>query len=564
MEKFQDMKYERPDIKKVKSEYLGLVKQFKNAASFEEASDLIKKIEGCSNHLLNAYQLAYIRNTINTADTFYSEEVKYWGKTLPAAMPMMKKYSKALVSSKWRPQLEEAYGKLMFTKAENDIRNQSLLIIPDMIKENNICLEYRKLTSSCSVEYNGEQCNFYGLLKYMEDPDREIRKGAFEKFAGIYKEIAPKLDDIYDRLIKVRCRMAKKLGYPDYISYIYKQRERFDYTPEDVEKFRRQIREVVVPACEKIYKRQAERIGVDKIKCYDENYMFPEGNPTPSGTTEEKVALAREMYRELSPETGEFFDFMCDYQLFDLETKPNKDVGGYCTALPDYLAPFIFSNFNGTGADVDVLTHEAGHAFEGYTAARSLPLTGMCFSTSEINEIHSMSMEHFTYPWMEKFFGDDADRRRYSHLTGALLTVPYLVSVDAFQHKVFENPGMSHDDRRKVWKEIEETYMPWRDYDGEEYMSSGGFWMQKLHIFLHPFYYVDYALAQMGAFEYYGMMKQDYKKAWEGYLNLCRSGGSRGYFDTLRFAGLSIPFEDGTVQKAAGHVIEEIEASPFN
>jgi M3 family oligoendopeptidase len=276
------------------------------------------------------------------------------------------------------------------------------------------------------------------------------------------------------------------------------------------------------------------------------------------------VAIAQDMYRELSPETGEFFDFMVKYDLFDLESKQGKRPGGYCTGIANEKAPFIFSNFNGTSADVDVLTHEAGHAFAFYTASRCHLLAESWFSTSEVAEIHSMTMEHFTYPWMGKFFGDGLDKYLYSHLCGALGVIPYLVSVDEFQHRVFENPGMSADARRAVWKSIEEKYMPWRDYDGQPYMESGGFWMQKQHIFMFPFYYIDYALAQMCAFEFYLRMLDDRSVAWQDYLKLCKAGGSLPYTDLLAVARLSSPFAQGTVEKVVDGIMAEIQKNPFS
>ena len=273
---------------------------------------------------------------------------------------------------------------------------------------------------------------------------------------------------------------------------------------------------------------------------------------------EELVTKAQAMYREMSPETGEFFDFMVKFRLFDLETKPGKRMGGYMTRFPAYKAPFIFSNFNGTSADVDVLTHEAGHAFQGYLAMRSIPVSMLSGSTSEINEIHSMSMEHFAYPWMESFFGENTEKYLTAHLIGSLSVLPYMACVDEYQHRVYAAPDMTPMERRAVWREIVKAYMPWRDYDGNSFLEGGGFWMQKQHIFMYPFYYIDYALAQMGAFHYYGLMKTDREKAWADYLMLCRAGGTRGYFELLKLGGLPNPFEPGNVAKCVEHVIEEL------
>ena len=314
----------------------------------------------------------------------------------------------------------------------------------------------------------------------------------------------------------------------------------------------------MTPAVAEIREAQRKRLGVEKLHYYDESLKFPDGNAVPIGTAEELVEKAHRMYREMSPETGEFFGFMTEYGLFDLETKPGKRMGGYMTRLPAYQAPFIFSNFNGTEADVDVLTHEAGHAFQGYLAMRSIPVAALCGSTSEINEVHSMSMEHFAYPWMEYFFGGQAEKYITAHLIGALCTIPYLVCVDEFQHAVYANPEMAPADWRKTWREIERKYMPWRDYDGNAFLEGGSFWMQKQHIFMYPFYYIEYALAQICAFQYYGRMKENRKDAWEDYLRLCRAGGTKGYFELLETGRLMNPFREGTVEKSTAHVMEEI------
>lgn len=318
------------------------------------------------------------------------------------------------------------------------------------------------------------------------------------------------------------------------------------------------MKKVITPACARLFEKQRERIGVDKLHWYDESLVFQNGNADPEGDRDALVQKALEMYRELSPETGEFFEFMVEYDLFDLETKPGKRAGGYCTSLPKWKAPFIFSNFNGTAADVGVLTHEAGHAFESFIASRRMPLPETSFSTSEINEIHSMSMEHFTYPWMDRFFGEKTNMYLYDHLWGALNVIPYMCCVDEFQHRVYDE-RLNAAERCAVWHELEREYMPWRDYDGNEFLSGGGFWMQKQHIFLYPFYYIEYALAQMCAFQFYLRMDENRAAAWADYMNLCRAGGSRGYFELLKLANLDNPFSAETVESITNAVVKKID-----
>ena len=558
MEKFKDLKYERPDIGRLRREFNRYLREFKKAGSFEETDRVFLGFQNVIEDVSTQATLANIRNTMNMKDEFYDKEVRFFNSEMPKLMLLLKKAGKALLESPFRPQMEEKYGKLMFKNYETQIRLVKLTTILPTVRENNLGTEYSKTAAACSVEFMGEKCNFYGLLRHMQSTDRTERKAAFEAWAKLYEGIAPRLDEQYGKLVRTRCTIARRLGFPGYIDYIYLSRSRYDYDAEKVAAFREAVRTYITPLCEKLYREQAERLGLDKLAWYDEDLIFPDGNALPIGTPEELTEKARRMYEEMSPETGEFFNFMTEHELLDLVTRENKHLGGYMTSLPRYKAPFIFSNFNGTSADIDVLTHEAGHAFQGYYASRRLPIMELTGSTSEINEIHSMSMEFFAYPWMESFCGDKADKYRYAHFTDAIKTIPYLVCVDEFQHEVYANPEMTPSDWRKTWRKIEHKYMPWRDYDGNAFLEGGGFWMQKLHIFLYPFYYIEYALAQTCAFQYYGRTKENRQAAWEDYLRLCRAGGTKGYFELLETGNLQNPFREGTVEKSTAHVIEEI------
>ena len=563
MLKFQDMPYVRPDINEVRACYERVTEKILNAASYDEARAAFFELQDAETETGTMMSLAHTRNTIDTADPYYEGEVKYLNAEFARLMPLQKAYREAMASSPYRADFEKEFGPQMFKMIDAGIKTGSPLIIEETIRSGELTQAYQKTTALANTQFRGEKCNFYGLLKHMESTDRAERKEAFEAWAALYAQIAPTLDAQYDELVQLRAKMAEKLGFKSFTDMAYLQRRRFDYTQEDVKAFREQVKNVITPAVDRLRRAQQKRLGVEKLKYYDEALIFPEGNADPIGTKDELIAKAQKMYREMSQETGEFFDFMTEYELFDLETRPTKRMGGYCTSFAKYKAPFIFSNFNGTSADVDVLTHEAGHAFQGYLGMRSIPVSMLKGSTSEINEIHSMAMEHFAYPWMESFFGENNDKYLYAHLLGALAVIPYMCCVDEFQHRVYEKPGMTAMERRAVWREIEKTYMPWRDYDGVEFLEEGGFWMQKQHIFLYPFYYIDYALAQMGAFELYGRMKEDKSVAWQDYLRLCRAGGTKGYFDLLKVANLSNPFHAGSVEVAVGHVIEELEKAAF-
>lgn len=558
MKKFAELQYVRPDMEKIFARVSGDIAVLKEAKSYEEFRNAYMDYVEADTELETSKTVAHVRNTINLLDEFYEAEMVYFNSQMPKYEILKKEMGEVIVASPFKAEMEKEFGAILIQNMEAQKQLSDESIVDDQVKEAELVSRFMKTQAAATVEFKGEQIGNYGLLKIMQSTDRAERKEAFEAWAKLYEGIAPTLEEVYDGLVKVRAGMAKKLGFKSFIPMGYLRRRRFDYTEKELEVFRKQVREVVVPAAAKLYERQKEALGIDTLYYYDESIASPSGNPVPIGDKEYLVGEAQKMYRELSKESGEFFDFMMEYELFDLDSKHGKRAGGYCTILPQYHAPFIFSNFNGTDADVNVLTHEAGHAFAGFTAAKYQKTPELCHSTSEINEIHSMSMELWTYPWMENFFGDKAEEYRREHLADALMKIPYMLCVDEYQHKVFENPEMTTMERRAVWSGLEKIYMPWRNYAGNEFLESGAFWIKQQHIFLYPFYYVDYAMAQMGAFEFYTKMKEDRKAAWADYYKLCAAGGSMGYFDLLKYSGLHKVLEDGSVKLILKGVFEEL------
>ena len=443
MVKFADLQYVRPDMDAVMARVKADIEVLKNAKNYEEFRNAYMDYVQADIELSTSQKVVHVRNTINMLDEYYAAENAFFNAQMPKYGIVVKEMGTVILNSPFKKDFEEEFGSIIIQNMEAQQLLSSEAVVEDLVKEADLANLYSKTVAAASIEFNGEMCTTYGLLKHMKSTDREIRKGAFEAWAALYESIAPKVDEIYSELVKIRVGMAKKLGFDGFTPMGYLKRRRFDYTPEQLEVFRKQVREVIVPVCAKLYDRRREALGIDKLYYYDESISSPEGNAVPIGDRDYMVGKAQEMYRELAPEAGEFFDFMVEYDLFDLVTKPGKRVGGYCTFLPQYHAPFIFSNFNGTYADVNVLTHEAGHAFAGFTAAKFQKIPELFHSTSEINEMHAMAMELWTYPWMESFFGEKADDYRKDHLADALMGIPYLVSVDEFQHRVYQNPDMT-------------------------------------------------------------------------------------------------------------------------
>lgn len=553
--KFSEFRYERPNLKEVEGKLKELLLEFSSATTIEEQDVTMEKINKLRSEFKSMQQIVSIRHSIDTNDEFYKAEQDYFDEADPIYQGMKSEYYKALVGSNFRKELEKKWGKQLFAIAETTLKTFNPEIIEDLQQENKLSTEYTKLLASAKIMFEGEERNLSQLGPFLQSKDREIRKSANEARYGFFRENEEKLDEIYDKLVKVRATIANKLGYENFIELAYARLNRTDYNAHMVANFRKQVQEYIVPVATKLRERQGKRIGVNTLKYYDERFSFKTGNPDPKGDPAWILGNGKKMYQELSPETHEFFTFMVENELMDLVSKKGKAGGGYCTYISEYKSPFIFSNFNGTSGDIDVLTHEAGHAFQVYES-RGFQVPEYGFPTLEACEIHSMSMEFFTWPWMELFFKEDTDKYKFSHLSESLLFIPYSVTVDEFQHFVYANPDITPAKRKQAWRDIEKKYLPHRDYDGNDYLERGGFWYQQGHIFSVPFYYIDYTLAQICAFQFWKKANDNREEAWNDYLTLCRAGGSKSFVDLVKLANLKSPFEDGCVK----WVIDDIES----
>jgi M3 family oligoendopeptidase len=552
--KFKDYKYIRPDVKELKEQFNSLLDTFKQATNFNEQDKALAEINALRGEFESMSQIVSIRQTIDTTDLFYEKEQEYFDENMPIYQGLISDFYRALVDSTFRRELETKWGQQLFRIAELTLKTFKPEIIEDLQLENKLTTEYTKLIASAKILFEGEERNLSGLGPFLQSTEREIRKKANEAKYSFFTEQEKRLDEIYDNLVKIRTEIAHKLGFSNYVELGYARMLRSDYNPEMVASFRRQVEEQIVPVATELRERQRNRLNLDQLMYYDEKISFLTGNAKPHGDSQWILENGRQMYSELSPETEEFFNFLVQNELMDLVTKKGKAGGGYCTYISKYQAPFIFSNFNGTSGDVDVLTHEAGHAFQVYSS-RNYSLPEYQWPTYESCEIHSMSMEFFAWPWMEFFFKEDADKYRFTHLSEALLFIPYGVTVDEFQHYVYQYPQATAEERKRAWREIEKKYLPHRNYEGNEYLEQGGFWHQQGHIFGNPFYYIDYTLAQICAFQFWKRAQEEKEQAWQDYLNLCQVGGSLSFLELVKLANLISPFKDGCVQSVIG-VIE--------
>lgn len=546
--KFNEMRYVHLDIESLKEEICKTVNKFKSADTFDGADTAFAEYGRLADTVETQTALAYIRHTVNTLDEFYDKEQEFLDENLPVLTEYFQMMSKALLESPFRDEFTKKYGELMFINEEMDLKTFSPEIVGDLQEENKLTTEYEKLLASAQIEFNGKICTVSQLAPYKQDTDDKIRLEAWTAEGRFYKENKEQLDSIFDKLVRLRNKIAKNLGLEDFTQLGYYRMRRNSYTKEDVAKFREAVQKYLVPLADKIYRETAERIGRPYPLNYaDSALMFKSGNPKPSGNADDILAAAKNFYRTLSPETAEFIDFMFENELLDVLSKKGKAQGGYCIEIPDYKAEFIFANFNGTSDDVETVTHEAGHAFAGYTARNIFP-AALRSPTMESCEIHSMSMEFFAWKAAGEFYGKEADKFKYSHLASAVKFIPYGTMVDHFQHIVYERPELTPEQRDSVWAELTGVYMPWIKLGEIPFYGDGCAWQRQHHIYSSPFYYIDYCFAQTVALEFWAMMQTDWEKAWESYKKLVGFAGTKKFTELVSSSGLDNPFDENTLR----------------
>ena len=543
--KFQDMEYKRLSVEEIGKEAKEYIQALKEAKNFQEADDAFVKYDRLQGHISTMSSLAQVRHSINTEDKFYDAESNYWDNATPKISEFNQEWIQMLLASPFRSDFEKKYGKVIFTNAELELKTFSPEIIPELQKENELVTAYEKLLASAQIPFEGKVYTLSQMTPFKNDPDDSRRLAAWKAEGKWYKDNQAELDRLYDELVHLRDSMGKKLGYKDFVELGYYRMKRSCYGRADVQKFREAVQTYVVPLAEEVFKRQAKRLGKSYPLSYaDAAIEFRSGNPRPAGTPEEIVASGKKFYDSLSPETAEFFQHMVENELMDLLSTKGKQGGGYCTSFQDYHTPFIFANFNGTQHDIEVITHEAGHAFAAYLNRNRVPFETI-WPGMEACEVHSMSMEFFAEAFSTEFFGKDARKYNYSHLAGALTFLPYGTMVDHFQHIIYEEPELTPKERHTKWKELVELYQPWLKLDGDiPFYSEGEGWQRQHHIYSMPFYYIDYCLAQTVALEFWNRIQEDQKDAWKHYMAYTSQGGSVPFTALLKNAGLVSPFEE--------------------
>lgn len=543
---FADIQVEKPTIEQVTAEYETINTALDKAQTKAEKEQALQQWEDLRRRLDTWSAMTSLNFSQDTTNKTYQEAQAYSDRLQPKLTALEVAMKQRLLDSQDRPELESILGQQAFSLWSADVTTFEPAIEADLVQESELVNQYVQLLASAKIEFRGETLNLSGIRQYTQDSDRQTRYEAEKARWNFFSQHQTELDNIYDRLVKLRHQMAQKLGYENYTGLGYKRMQRIDYNETDVANYRDEVVAKVVPLAQKIIARQADKLNLDQVCFWDEAVFDLQGNPKPQGDQDWMLQQAQQMFDAMHPELGSFFQMMVAGNFLDLETRPGKAGGGFCTGFPTAGVPFIFANFNQTKGDVEVFTHEMGHAFQAWQS-RDLSLIDYLWPTLESCEIHSMSLEFLTWSQMERFFADDADRFREIHLAQSILFLPYGCAVDHFQHLVYANPQATPQERNQMWQQMEARYLPWRQYGELEYPAQGGLWQEKQHIYCSPFYYIDYTLALCCALQFWLKAEANFEGALAEYIALCQRGGQAPFQSLTSSANLVSPFQSGSL-----------------
>lgn len=555
---FNQIEGPTPDYDEVVGQYDVLRTRLEQATTGARAVAVIQDWDALQRRLETWSNLAELRFEQDTTNEQYRAARRERDQLWPKLTELAIAFKRQILAGERSGDLEHHFGPCALNQWKAHVTTYDPKIEQDMVREAELELEYTELLASARLPFQGETYNLSRIVKFREDPDRAVRHSAEQVRWQWFFEHRAELDRIFDDQVRLRTSMARKLGFDDFVGLGYQRMVRVDYGREEVERFRDAVREQVTPLAETFNRRRAQQLGVDSLMSWDEGVFDPRGNPAPRGDHDWLLVQAQHMFDSMGGGLDDFFRVMTNSHLLDLKARDGKAGGGFCTSLDSYGLPFIFANFNGTKGDVEVFTHEVGHAFQNYLS-RAQPLLDYTWPTYESCEIHSMSLEFLAWPEMERFFGDDAQRFRRIHLAQSLLFLPYGAAVDHFQHRVYEQPDATPDQRHAMWREMEQLYLPWRDYGDLEHPALGGFWQSQRHIYSSPFYYIDYTLALTCALQFWVRSRENPTRAMNDYVALCRRGGSLPFQQLAASADLVSPFEPSCLGDAVEHARQYLD-----
>jgi len=507
-----------------------------------------------------AAQIANVAHSIDTTDPVNEEAfLRFSGQIGPKRSEQIVRLSRKLLDSGFtRPDLETTLRRF-----RTDLDNFREANVPIEQELQGLNARYGKLTGGMTVEWEGESIPLPRLNPFMLDPDRSIRERAFRLQFQPYIEQREELANIFDEQIVKRQSLARNAGFANYRDYIFEDKHRYDYTPTDCETFHSSVEQTFVPAIARRRERRRDQMGLGSLRPWDTS-PDPLGRPalTPYESIDDLNAKSEAIFTKVDPVFGDYFRTMRDEDLLDLDSRKGKRPGGFCTTYPYRKRPFIFMNASGVAGDVRTLLHEAGHAFHGFEASQ-LPFVHQRHPGSEMAEVASMSMELLSAPYLHAkdggFYNDEEySRSRVEHLDGVLAIFAWVATVDAFQHWLYTDPAATDRDARDAkFVEIWQRFEPGLDWSGLDAERTAR-WHKQLHIFLYPFYYIEYAIAQLGALQVWRNSMRDQAKATVDYRTALALGGSRPLPELFQAAGARLIFDRGGMEELVTLIEEEL------
>lgn len=534
------------------SEVLAAVEKCQSPEDWEEALNFWNETKSHISTHFELVQLAY--QCFTDDESLEKEERRLQEEVEPVAEEWNAKIRSAFLASPERAYLEKKFGNQFFMvlQIESDAFDPKNIKLETQLSQ--ILSDYTKLTGGAKIEVEGVEYPLAHYRKFANDPDPEKRKASFLSYANWYLDHREPLEKIYDRCTQLRDQMGKTLGYDHFIPLAYQKLRRTDYGPDEVAVFRESIREVLVPLAKQIRQHQAKALGSDQVSIWNSDY-FPDWQIKGLKVQiKEQPQTALKVYEKLSPQLGKHFKRMMDWGLIDLEARKGKGPGAFCTDFSDYRVPFIFLNSVGEASDISTMLHETGHSFQAWESSK-IDLLELRWPTLEACEVHSMGMEFLAYPYYEEFLSpEDAARYKKKHLAESILIMPYIAMVDEFQHRVYSGEVLGAEGRAQLWDSLEEKYNPLMDFsDCPPWRKHR--WIRQLHLFRSPFYYIDYAIALVGAWQVWMQSLADKEEAMNNYLNLCRLGGTLPLKQFFAAGKLRLPFESGMLSELMEQVM---------
>lgn len=558
MKNFYKIKYERCDYDKIKIEIDGLIIRLKSTKSFNKYISIIYKINKIHKYIEEMYDYADIRNMRDLDNQFYKDEIDYWNEYKSKFDLLFISFYEEINSSKFKDQLREVMPSNFFTIIEYQLRLNSKEVIDLIKEENELKTRYRNLDKE-KVLFDGKEYSFAELGQYLSNKDRDIRKKVHDALNDFYYSKQSIYDDILFNLVNVRNKISQTLGFSNYVQYSLLSLKRIGYDYKDITKFREYVIKYIVPICEKLRTWQKEELDVEELKYYDT--VFYQEMPNLKYNGKKLLREFKKVFENVDSEASKLYNDMLLNKYIDLETNGNKVNFAITNYLVQSGLPVITGNFKNSYMDVIITSHEFGHSLQKYCSSKEdkkyivSPL--LKYATMEIAEMFSYSMELILIKNVRNLFKTDKDYKKYSFMKmyNLVIYLPYICLVDEFQERIYNKENLKVEELREVWLELVKKYLLEQSNSGHINLDSGGYFYRQSHIFLNPFYYIDYALSYFGAFTIWNKCEDD--------LSLFKDLGSvASYYsfkDLIDKYNMPNPFDENTVKNIAQFLDKELE-----